>query len=245
MSPASPEDGSFSPLVGYPHTQSLDAALGFVPQVDGNCFNSSFMEYPSYWWGNAEWQNVDEIGSSDEYDLSLIPAVELSVPVLQAVLESFLDQCNLEITVSTHAAIFDSFVISTAARSAFASCSRRLATSLQATDDVSWEEFDVTLGPSGSGCEQPRGAVHCTTCTGRRRSNSSSTRCSCTAHTPCLYIPSDCPSRPFHSFSSFWSLFSRLSRSTVMAQPVYDQHPLQTYFTGPHPVPLSSQTPSF
>ena len=80
MSPTSPEDGSFSPLVGYPHTQSLDGALGFVPQVDSNCFNQSFMEYPSYGWGNAEWQNVNEIGSSDEYDLSSIPAVELSVP---------------------------------------------------------------------------------------------------------------------------------------------------------------------
>jgi hypothetical protein len=80
MSPTSPEDGPFSPLVGYPHTQSLDGALGFVPQVDGNCYNQSFMEYPSYGWGNAEWQNVNEIGSSDEYDLSSIPAVELSVP---------------------------------------------------------------------------------------------------------------------------------------------------------------------
>jgi len=80
MSPASPEDGSFSPLTGYPHTQSLDGALGFVPQVDGNCFNQSFMEYPSYGWGNAEWQNVNDMGSSDEYDLSSIPAVELSVP---------------------------------------------------------------------------------------------------------------------------------------------------------------------
>jgi hypothetical protein len=80
MSPTSPEDGPFSPLAGYPHTQSLDGALGFVPQVDGNCFSQSFMEYPSYGWGDAEWQNVNEIGSSDEYDLSSIPAVELSVP---------------------------------------------------------------------------------------------------------------------------------------------------------------------
>ena len=81
MSPTSPEDGPFSPLAGYPHTQSLDGALGFVPQIDGNCFNqSSFLEYPSYGWGNAEWQNVNEIGSSDEYDLSSIPAAELSVP---------------------------------------------------------------------------------------------------------------------------------------------------------------------
>jgi len=80
MSPTSPEDGSFSPLTAFPHTQSLDGALGFVPQVDGNCYNQSFMEYPSYGWGNAEWQNVNEIGSSDEYDLSSIPAVELSVP---------------------------------------------------------------------------------------------------------------------------------------------------------------------
>ena len=79
MSPTSPEDGPFSPLAGYPHTQSLDGALGFVPQVDGNCYNQ-FMEYPSYGWGNAEWQNVNEIGSSDEYDLNSIPAVELSVP---------------------------------------------------------------------------------------------------------------------------------------------------------------------
>jgi hypothetical protein len=38
------------------------------------------MEYPSYSWGNAEWQNVNEIGSSDEYALSSIPAVELSIP---------------------------------------------------------------------------------------------------------------------------------------------------------------------
>jgi len=80
MSPASPDDGGFSPLAGFSHTQSLDGALGFVPQVDGSCFNqSSFMDYPSYGWGNAEWQNVNEIGS-DEYDLSSIPAVELSVP---------------------------------------------------------------------------------------------------------------------------------------------------------------------
>jgi len=77
MSPTSPVDGPFSPLVGYPHTHSIDGSLGFVPQVDGNCYNQ-FMEYPSYGWGNAEWQN--EIGSSDEYDLSSIPAVELSVP---------------------------------------------------------------------------------------------------------------------------------------------------------------------
>ena len=27
-----------------------------------------------------------------------------------------------------------------------------------------------------------------------------------------------------------------------MAQPVYDQHPLQTYFTGPRPAQLPSQT---
>lgn len=80
MSPTSPEDGPFSPLAGFPHAQSLDDALSFVPQVDGNCFNQSFMEYPSYGWGNAEWQNVNDIGSSDEYDLSSIPAVELSVP---------------------------------------------------------------------------------------------------------------------------------------------------------------------
>ena len=80
MSPTSPEDGPFSPLAGYPHTQSLDGALGFVPQVDGSCFNQSFMEYPTYNWGNAEWQNVNEIGSSDEYDLNSIPAVELSIP---------------------------------------------------------------------------------------------------------------------------------------------------------------------
>lgn len=80
MSPTSPEDGPFSPLVGYPHTQSLDGAFGFVPHADGACINQSFMEYPSYGWGNAEWQNVNEIGSSDEYDLSSIPAVELSVP---------------------------------------------------------------------------------------------------------------------------------------------------------------------
>jgi hypothetical protein len=78
MSPTSPEDGPFSPLVGYPHTHSIDGALGFVPQVDGNCYNQ-FMEYPSYGWGNAEWQN-DLGSSSDEYDLSSIPAVELSVP---------------------------------------------------------------------------------------------------------------------------------------------------------------------
>lgn len=80
MSPSSPEDGPFSPIAGYPHAQSLDGALGFVPQVDGNCFNQSFMDYPSYSWGNAEWQNVNEIGSSDEYDLNSIPAVELSIP---------------------------------------------------------------------------------------------------------------------------------------------------------------------
>ena len=80
MSPTSPEEGPFSPLGGFPHAQSLDGALGFVPQVEGNCFNQSFIEYPSYGWGNAEWQNVNEIGSSDEYDLSSIPAVELSVP---------------------------------------------------------------------------------------------------------------------------------------------------------------------
>jgi len=80
MSPTSPEDGPFSPLTGFPHTQSLDGALGFVPQVDGSCFNQSFMEYPAYSWGNAEWQNVNEIGSSDEYDLNSIPAVELSIP---------------------------------------------------------------------------------------------------------------------------------------------------------------------
>lgn len=81
MSPASPEDGAYSPLTGFSHTQSLDGALGFVPQVDSNCFSqSSFMEYPSYGWGNAEWQNVNEIGSSNEYDLDSIPAVELSVP---------------------------------------------------------------------------------------------------------------------------------------------------------------------
>jgi len=77
MSPTSPDDGPFSPLVGYPHSHSIDGALGFVPQVDGNCYNQ-FMEYHSYGWGNAEWQN--DIGSSDEYDLSSIPAVELSVP---------------------------------------------------------------------------------------------------------------------------------------------------------------------
>lgn len=81
MTPSSPEDGPFSPLDGYTHTQSLDGALGFVPQVEGNCFNqSSFMDYPAYSWGNAEWQNVNEIGSSDEYDLNSIPAVELSIP---------------------------------------------------------------------------------------------------------------------------------------------------------------------
>jgi len=81
MSPASPEDGAYSPLTGFSHTQSLDGALGFVPQVDGNCYGqSSFMDYPSYGWGNAEWQNVSEIGSSNEYDLDSIPAVELSVP---------------------------------------------------------------------------------------------------------------------------------------------------------------------
>jgi hypothetical protein len=80
MSPTSPEDGPFSPLTGYPHTQSLDGALGFVPQVDGTCFNQTFMEYPAYSWGNAEWQNVNEIGSVDEYDLNSIPAVELSIP---------------------------------------------------------------------------------------------------------------------------------------------------------------------
>jgi len=80
LSPTSPEDGPFSPLAGYPHTQSLDGALGFVPQVDGSCFNQQFMEYPTYNWGNAEWQNVNEIGSSDEYDLNSIPAVELSIP---------------------------------------------------------------------------------------------------------------------------------------------------------------------
>jgi len=80
MSPTSPEDGPFSPLSGYPHTQSLDGALGFVPQVNGSCFNHSFMEYPAYSWGNAEWQNINEIGSSDEYDLNSIPAVELSIP---------------------------------------------------------------------------------------------------------------------------------------------------------------------
>ena len=80
MSPSSPQDGPFSPLTSFPHTQSLDGALGFAPQVDGNCYNQSFMEYPSYAWGNAEWQNVNEIGSSDEYDLNSIPAVELSIP---------------------------------------------------------------------------------------------------------------------------------------------------------------------
>jgi len=80
VSPTSADDGPFSPLVGYPHTQSLDGALGFVPQVDGSCYNQSFMEFPAYSWGNAEWQNVNEIGSSDEYDLNSIPAVELSIP---------------------------------------------------------------------------------------------------------------------------------------------------------------------
>ena len=80
MSPTSPQDGPFSPLTGFPHTQSLEGALGFVPQVDGNCFNQSVMEYPSYGWGNTEWQNINEIGSSDEYDLNSIPAVELSIP---------------------------------------------------------------------------------------------------------------------------------------------------------------------
>lgn len=79
VSPTSPEDDPFS-ITGFPHTQSLDGALGFVPQVDGNCFNQSFMEYPSYGWGNAEWQNVNEMNSSDEYDLNSIPAAELSVP---------------------------------------------------------------------------------------------------------------------------------------------------------------------
>ena len=79
MSPTSPEDGPFSPLTGYPTTQSLDGTLAFVPQVDGSCFNSSF-DYPAYSWGNAEWQNVNEIGSSDEYDPNSIPAVELSIP---------------------------------------------------------------------------------------------------------------------------------------------------------------------
>jgi len=29
-----------------------------------------------------------------------------------------------------------------------------------------------------------------------------------------------------------------------MAQPVYDQHPLQTYFTGSRPIQLPPQTPS-
>ena len=76
----SPEDGPFSPLAGYPHSQSLDGTLGFVPQVDGSCFNQPFLDYPAYNWGNAEWQNVNEIGSSDEYDLNSIPAVELSIP---------------------------------------------------------------------------------------------------------------------------------------------------------------------
>jgi hypothetical protein len=80
MSPTSPQDGPFSPLTGYPHAQSLDGALGFAPQVDGNCFNQPFMEYPSYGWGNTEWQNINEIGASDEYDLESIPAVELSIP---------------------------------------------------------------------------------------------------------------------------------------------------------------------
>ena len=51
------------------------------------------------------------------------------------------------------------------------------------------------------------------------------------------------PNRPLHSFSSYQSPSSRLSRSTVMAQPVYDQHPLQTYFTGPRHIQLPPQTP--
>ena len=79
-SPSSPEDGPFSPLVGYSHTQSLDGALAFVSQVDGNCYDQSFMEYSSYSWGNTEWQNVNEIGSSDEYALSSIPAAEPGIP---------------------------------------------------------------------------------------------------------------------------------------------------------------------
>jgi hypothetical protein len=67
-------------FVRYPHTQSLDGALGFVSQVDGNCYDQSFMEYSSYSWGNTEWQNVNEIGSSDEYALSSIPAAEPGIP---------------------------------------------------------------------------------------------------------------------------------------------------------------------
>jgi len=80
MSPTSAQDGPFSPLTGFAHAQSLEGALGFVPQVDDNCFNQSVMEYPQYGWGNTEWQNINEIGSSDEYDLNSIPAVELSIP---------------------------------------------------------------------------------------------------------------------------------------------------------------------
>ena len=80
VSPTSADDDPFSPLAGYPNAQSLDGSLGFVPQVGNSCFNQSFMEYPSYSWGNAEWQNINEIGSSDEYDLNSIPAAELSIP---------------------------------------------------------------------------------------------------------------------------------------------------------------------
>ena len=69
-------------------------------------------------------------------------------------------------------------------------------------------------------------------------------RCSCTAHAPSPISLSYSPSRPFHSFSSSPCRSSRHSRSTAMAQPVYDQHPLQTYFTGPRPAQLPSQSSS-
>jgi hypothetical protein len=53
MSPSSPEDGPFPPLISYPDTHSLDGALGFVPQVNSNCYHQSFVEYPLYSWGNT------------------------------------------------------------------------------------------------------------------------------------------------------------------------------------------------
>jgi len=62
--------------------------------------------------------------------------------------------------------------------------------------------------------------------------------------TPVFVSLSYSSSRPLHSFSSYRNLSSRLSRSTVMAQPVYDQHPLQTYFTGSRPMQLPPQTSS-
>ena len=72
VSPTPLEDGSFS--------LPLDRALGFVPQVEGNYSNQSFVGSSSYWWGNVEWRDVDRAGCSDGYPLNSIPAVELSIP---------------------------------------------------------------------------------------------------------------------------------------------------------------------